>query len=243
MGFGGVFKKRVTFLVGHFGSGKTEIALNASISIAGQGTPVSIVDLDVVKPYFRTRSAVDILAGTGVELVAPLGEYFSSDLPIIVPAVRASLADPGRKVLLDAGGDDTGVRVVGSLSGSIPVDETDFLIVLNFRRPFTQDVESAVQMAREIESASRFSVTGVISNTHLMHETTSRVIIEGYGLAGETAGRLGVPVVGVAAEDRLCESLDGTPFGCPVLPLKRIVKPPFEYGPGERKVGPLFKVG
>ena len=238
-----MFERRVTFLVGHFGSGKTEITLNAALQLAAAGKSVSVVDLDVVKPYFRSRSAIDILAEAGVEMVAPLGEYFTSDLPIILPAVRGKLERRDGAVLFDAGGDDTGVRVVGSLRNSIPAQETDFLLVLNFRRPFTPDPASAVQMAREIQVAARFPLTGVLSNTHLMDETTPELVLEGLALARETARRLELPMVGVAAQASLKPGLDASGLDCPVLYLDRMVMPPHEQPRAHRRVGPLFKMG
>lgn len=238
-----MFEKRVTFLVGHFGSGKTEIALNAALAMAEAGRPVSVVDLDVVKPYFRSRSAVDILAEAGVELVAPLGEYFSSDLPIVLPAVRGKLEHPDGAVFFDVGGDDTGVRVVGSLRDSVPPSETDFLLVVNFRRPSTPDPQSAAQMGLEIQKAARFPLTGVLSNTHLMAETTPGLVSEGLDMARETASLLGLPLVGAAAETSLRPALERSPLGCPMLYLNRLVLPPHAQIRGLRKVGPLFKVG
>jgi hypothetical protein len=197
----------------------------------------------VVKPYFRSRSAIDILAQAGVELVAPLGEYFSSDLPIVIPAVRGKLEHPDGAVIFDVGGDETGVRVVGSLRGSVPLADTDMLLVVNFRRPFTPDPPSAVQMARAIQVAGRIPFTGVLSNTHLMGETTPELVREGAAMARETADLLGLPLVGAAAENCLRESLEAHPPPCPLLYLDRIVMPPHERPPERRRVGPLFKMG
>ncbi len=137
-----LFPRRVTVLAGHFGSGKTEITLNGALALAASGLKVSLIDLDVVKPYFRSRSAQQLLERSGIDLVAPLGEYFSSDLPIICADVRTHLLDASRKVLVDAGGNDSGVRALSSVSDALPPD-TAFLLVLNFRRPLTPDVESA----------------------------------------------------------------------------------------------------
>ena len=133
-----LFPRRVTVLAGHFGSGKTEIALNGALALREAGHRVSLIDLDVVKPYFRSRSAQQFLQAAGIDLVAPLGEYFSSDLPIVTGDVRTHLLDPGRKVLVDAGGNDSGVRALSSVSDALPRD-TAFLIVLNFRRPLTPE--------------------------------------------------------------------------------------------------------
>lgn len=238
-----MFERRVTFLVGHFGSGKTEIALNGALALASSGKRVSVVDLDVVKPYFRSRSAIGILAHAGVELVAPLGEYFAADLPIVLPAVRGKLECPDGAVIFDVGGDDTGVRVVGSVWGSVPLDETDMLLVVNFRRPFTPDPASAAQMAREIQMVSRLPFTGVVSNTHLMGETTPELVREGAEMARETADLLGLPLVGAAAEAFLREGIEAIPPCCPVFYLERIVMPPHERPPERRTAGPLFKMG
>jgi hypothetical protein len=237
-----LFPKRVTVLAGHFGSGKTEIALNGALALAAAGHRVSLLDLDVVKPYFRSRSAQELLERSGIDLVAPLGEYFSSDLPIVCGDVRTHLQDLGRKVLVDAGGNDSGVRALSSVSDALPAD-TAFLLVLNFRRPLTPDVDSAVAMAHDIAAMARRPFTGVVSNTHLMRETTPALVREGYEMARETASRLGLPLVAVAALRTLSSDLEAASFGCPLFALDPVVKPPFEEKPEVRKVGPLFKVG
>jgi len=232
---------RVTAFLGHFGSGKTELALNRALDVAATGDRVTLADLDVVKPYFRSRAARDILAAAGVALLAPSGENVFADLPIIVPQIRSALREPGRRLLLDVGGDDTGARVLGSLSDVLPADETDVLLVLNFRRPSTPDAERAAAMVRAIETVGRVAVTGLVSNTHLMDETTAEVVLDGLDLARATAEMVGVPVVGVAVADGLADEIAGRALGCPLIPLRRIVRPPFEQ-PLSRTTGPLFVV-
>lgn len=235
-----MFGRRVTIIVGHFGSGKTEIAVNGALQLADSGVPVALVDLDVVKPYFRSRAARAVMAEHGVDLVVPGGDNVFADLPIIVPQVRALLRESRRKVLFDVGGDDTGARVLGSLSDVVPAEETEHLLVLNFRRPFTDTVETAVTMLREIETAARLPVTGVISNTHLMGETTPETVLEGYRHARATARAVGVPVVAVVAEERLAAALDAGALGCPVFPLRRVLRPSFDQPRAQRTSGPLF---
>jgi hypothetical protein len=229
----------VTAFLGHFGSGKTELALNRALDLAGAGERVTLADLDVVKPYFRSRAARDILAAAGVDLLAPTGENVFADLPIIVPQIRSALREAGRRLLLDVGGDDTGARVLGSLADVLPHDDTEVLLVLNFRRPSTPDPERAVAMVRAIERVGRVAVTGLVSNTHLMGETTLEIVTEGLAMARTTAAAVDVPVVGVAvAEDLVAEVGD---VGCAVIPLRRVVRTPFEQ-PRSRTTGPLFVV-
>ena len=237
-----MYRRRVTVFVGHFGSGKTEIALNGALELAASGLPVTLADLDVVKPYFRTRSARAILSDAGVELLAPTGANVHADLPIIVPQIRSHLRDARRRLIMDVGGDDVGARVLGSMSDVVPIDDTDCLLVLNFRRPSTPDPERALKMVRDIEGVGRVPVTGLISNTHLMDETTPEVVLDGYRQALETADLVGVPLVAVTVNGSLAAQLEGGDLECPVVSMRRIVRPPFEQMKEQRRTGPLFVV-
>lgn len=236
-----VFQSQVTVLVGHFGSGKTEIALNGAIDLADGGTEVTLVDLDIAKPYFRSRAARSLLEEHQIRLIAPEGELIYSDLPIIVPQVRDALRRHQMKTILDVGGDGTGARVLGSLSDVIPVELSSVYVVLNFSRPSTPDPDGAIAMLREIEAVSRLRVSGLISNTHMMDETTPEIIFEGAEMAMETARRLGIPVVAAVVNEQSAELINGK-LPCPAFELRRIVKPPFEMEIRRRTVGPLFLV-
>ncbi len=230
----------MTILVGHFGSGKTEIAINGALDLARQGRRAVLVDLDVVKPYFRSRSARLLMQEKGVEVVAPEGENIHADLPIIVPRIRTLVRRSDAAVILDAGGDPTGARVLGSLADVIPEDDTETFVVLNFNRPFTDTVEHAVGMVRGIEAAARRRATGLISNTHLMGETSAEIVRRGYELTAATARRLGVPVVAVTAEAGLAAEIVRDGLDCPVVAIERVVRPPFDPGNQQRTTGPLF---
>lgn len=237
-----MFRSRVTVLVGHFGSGKTEIAINQALVLAEGAERVALVDLDVVKPYFRSRSARALMAERSVDLVAPEGENVFADLPIIVPRIRTLVRDPGVRIIIDAGGDPTGARALGSLADVIPDGETEVLLVVNFRRPFTTSVEEAVAMAGEIEASARRRLTALVSNTHLMSETSAELVREGYRLAVRTGERLGLPVIAVTVDEATRAKLRDDDFDCPIVTLHRIVKPPFEPPSRGPKVGPLFVV-
>jgi hypothetical protein len=237
-----LFERRVTLLVGHFGSGKTEIALNIALDLAASGSRVTLADLDVVKPYFRSRSAREILADAGISLLAPTGDKVHADLPIIVPQIRQALRDPSCRLIADVGGDDTGARVLGSMSDVVPPDESDCLVVLNFKRPATTRPAEAVAMVRAIETVARVPVTGLVSNTHLMAETTRDVVLEGYRMAMETAAELKLPVVAAAVATQIVDDIAEAELDCPLLVLRRVVLPPFEQSYHQRTSGPLFVV-
>lgn len=237
-----MFRKRVTVFVGHFGSGKTEIALNGALHLAASGVPVTLADLDVVKPYFRSRSARAILGDAGIELLAPTGANVHADLPIIVPQIRSHLRNDRGHLIMDVGGDDVGARVLGSLSDVVPLDDTECLLVLNFRRPSTPDPDAAVIMVREIEAVGQVPVTGLISNTHLMDETTADVVLEGYRMALETARSAGIPLTAITVNGAMAAELKAEELECPVVAMRRIVRPPFMQSQKRRTTGPLFVV-
>jgi hypothetical protein len=143
---------------------------------------------------------------------------------------------------MDVGGDEVGAKVLGSVSDAVPRSETECLVVLNFRRPSTPDAVAAAAMVRQIESASKVAVTGLISNTHLMRDTTPAIVVEGHRLAEEVADALDIPVVAVAATRDVADDLRGHDLGCQILVLDRVVLPPFEQPLRTRASGPLFVV-
>lgn len=222
----------VTVLVGHFGSGKTEIAVNLAAAFRARGESVTLADLDLVKPYFRSRLARHELEALGVPVVVPEGDRVYADLPILVPQVKglvATAGDGAGRAVLDVGGDDLGARVLGALAGLTDPGHTDVLFVVNGRRPFAGTPEEVVTMLREVEAASRLRVTGLVANTHLLEETTPEVIGEGLALARRLSGLTAIPLLFCAA----LAAIAGLPAvravvgDLPVLPLVRRITPPF----------------
>jgi hypothetical protein len=230
-----VLSRPVSILVGHFGSGKTEIAVNLAFRLRERGDDVTLIDLDVVKPYFRSRLAIDELEARGIELVAPRGEHFQADLPIVVRDVRASIGQAvagRRRVIIDAGGAEVGARVLGSVAGLSDPAVCEMLFVVNGNRPFAETPEAIVQMLRQIEEVSRLRVTGLIANTHLMDETTVAIVREGIHLAAEVGRLTGIPLVACTVRADLIESLrvaEGN--GVPLLSIERHIMPPLNLRP------------
>jgi hypothetical protein len=221
-------KKKLLF-VGGYGSGKTEVAVNFASYLAKYGyLPLSIVDLDIVNPYFRSREAVMPLTVLGVKVISPAGEQGTADLPIIVPQVKGAVESDEQRVVLDVGGDDVGARVVSSLAGSFPADDYEMLMVLNKNRPFTSDLQSSVRMLKQIEAASRLRFTGLVSNTHLIDETTPETVLDGLKLAREVGRETGLEVRFVSAKEDVLKRIDPEDLDCPVLPLERFMLKPWE---------------
>jgi hypothetical protein len=223
---------RLVIVVGGFGSGKTEIAVNLALQLAQAGRAVQIADLDLVNPYFRCREARELLERQGVRVVVPPGPQAFADLPILLPEIRGMLRPPpGVVSILDVGGDDIGARPLAGFRHDLAEGDYELWQVLNPNRPFTRSVEACLRRMREIEQASRLRVTGFIANAHLLEETTVAVVLEGFGIAVEAAARTGVRVRAVALLARL--ALDPRILALPVprLELFRRMVPPWLQGP------------
>jgi len=231
-------KAPVTILVGHFGSGKSEIAVNLAFGWRARGETVTVVDLDVVKPYFRSRLLREEMQARGITLVAPQDDRFYADLPIVVPEVRGAvgraMAGEGRAIL-DVGGADVGSRVLGSMAGLDDPSRAEVVFVVNGNRPFAESPEAVITMLREVEAASRLRVTGLAANTHLINETTPGTVAAGLDLAGAVSRGTGLPVRFWAVMARLVANpADVSPL--PWLPLIRQITTPLEPRPhGQRR--------
>ncbi len=234
----------VLLFTGNYGSGKTEVSVNVVRSLALSGEKVLIADLDLVNPYFRCREAREPLEELGVRVVAPEGGMHSADLPIVLPEVQGAIERPEGISVLDVGGDNVGATVLASLTPLFRRNPYEMYFVLNRNRPFTDTVEGALRYMDEIEQASRLSITAVVGNTHLMEETDLAMARAGAEFALEVAGARGIPVAYVTAprealavegwiaagdERQKLIMVDG--FPAPVLPLKRIMLPPWLGGP------------
>jgi len=231
--------RRHIVVFGEAGSGKSEIAINIAISLAKDGEKVTLADLDLVKPFLRSRGALQALLEARVTLVAPEGEYASSDLPILLPQVRSLFQDKRTRIVADVGGSESGLKVLQALKDVIPSDETDFLLVLNPKRPFTDTVEKAVLSVKKMLAFPVVKLTGIISNTHLKAETDANMVKEGALFAAEVARMLGTKRILVAGERKICEELQKEGFEMPLLPLDIYISLSFEAKRGQ-KVGPPF---
>ncbi len=219
--------ERIVLIVGNYGSGKTEVAVNLAIRLAEQHR-VSIADLDIVNPYFRCREARQEMEDHGIRVIYPHGEYHAADLPIILPEIRGAILEGQDFLILDVGGDDVGARVLSSLADLLVGRACAMLQVLNARRPFTDTVAGALKIRREIEAASRLPITGLISNTHLLEQTDVATVMEGLALARAVGREAGLPVAFVIASEDHRNELPLDEIGCPVLWITRRMLPPWK---------------
>jgi len=223
------FDRQIITIVGGFGSGKSEVSVNlARFFASSQELPVTIADLDIINPYFRSREAAGELEALGIRSLLPPGEQVHADLPIIIPEIKGAIQSNKGILILDVGGDDMGARLLGSLQDAFVPGTFELLLVLNRNRPFTSTIEGTRKTIRDIEEASSLKFTGIISNTHMMQETTAGMVHEGYEFSEEISRVTGLPVKLVTAEGIIAEQLDPTAINVPMLRLDRSLLKPWE---------------
>ncbi|MBR3038168.1 MAG: hypothetical protein IKI52_05640 [Clostridia bacterium] len=197
-------------LLGSFGSGKSEIALNMSINAAKAG-PCTLVDLDVINPYFRTSERGDVLTPAGVELIMP--PYALEKIEIMSLSARVySAFTPGEgSVFFDIGGDHVGSIALGQYKpyfDRIPDEHKHILFIVNPLRPTAADVDSAWAVLEKIQLVSRLSVTGIVNNGNLAGETDYTHLVEGYELVKGLSEKTGIPVWGTCGTKPVLEAFD-----------------------------------
>ncbi|MCF8114367.1 MAG: cobalamin biosynthesis protein CbiA [Desulfotignum sp.] len=211
----------IVVVVGNYGSGKTETAINLAVACRKTGMGVNIADLDLVNPYFRTREARIPLEALGIQVILPDRQYMFADLPILAPAVADIIRQPSDLTILDAGGDDVGVTVLGALASVLKDKPVRMLQVINAFRPFTNDVAGCIKIKQEIEASAKLNVTGLVSNANLMDETSASHIHQGYDLVKSVADHAQVPLEFITAPPGILTEHDLAHFLCPVLPIDR----------------------
>lgn len=209
-------KSRIQIFVGEFGSGKTELAINYAISLAKQNIKTAIVDIDLVKPFFRTRENRELLEKHGVIVVAPEEQLAHSDLPIMPRDLTRTLYDMESQVILDVGGGDSAISL-GQINNHLVENSYEAMLVINTCRPFTSNAEDIVEVLRRIEKLSRLKISGLVSNTNLAGETTIGHILEGLNIVDKVSLKLGLPIKWVVVPEWLKDKLS---INYPIFILK-----------------------
>lgn len=198
---------RYTIITGHYGSGKTNLAVNLAVDSARRGERVTIVDLDIVNPYFRTADFRNIFDELGIRLIAPPYANTNLDLPVLSAEVFSVFADNNSHVIFDVGGDDAGAVALGMYRSHFEHVNYDMLYVINHYRYLTRTPGEACSLLPEIEAASRLKATGVANCSNLARETTAEDIVASTLFAQQVCETLGLPLVCTAVEKTLVPQL------------------------------------
>lgn len=214
--------KRITVVCGHYGCGKTNLTLNLALEAAGEGRPVTVVDLDIVNPYFRSSEYGELLGEKGVRLIAPVFANTTLDTPTLPPEIYSVFEPQAGRVFLDAGGDDAGVTALGGLHAMLEEAGYDMLYVINRYRVLSQTPEETAALLGEIQAASRLRATGLVNNSHLGVETTLETLERALPFARKTAELTHLPLLYSTAPDFALGEGEALPQG--FRKVKRYVK-------------------
>ena len=208
--------KRVSLFCGHYGSGKTNIAVNYAKALKEAGLSVAIADMDVVNPYFRTKDSEGELLAAGIDVISLPFANTSVDLPALPGELYGLVQQRARNAVLDVGGDDRGAFALGRYAPYI-LEENDYqmFFVANFYRPLTRSAEEAFAIMKEIEAACKIPFTAIINNSNLGDETTPEDIEKTKDEAEALAKISGLPIAYVTASVATADKLNAER----VLPL------------------------
>lgn len=217
---------RLTILVGEFGSGKTEFAINYSLYLKKQGLKTAIVDIDLVKPYYRTRENADFLNQHGIIVVAPEKRLAHADLPVLPSEFTRYISDEECHVVADVGGGEASI-VLRQFKESILPLNPEVLMVINTKRPFTNDIQGILSTKSRIEQASGLTITGFVSNTNLGSETTEEDMRQGCAKVIEAANLVSLEIKYILIPEWLQEKVNTDKYPAPLFYLRPYTKYPW----------------
>ena len=204
--------KRLTLFAGHYGSGKTNIAVNYALHLAKEGNPVCIADLDIVNPYFRTKDSAKELEAAGVHLISPQFANTNVDLPALPAEAYRLVTDKNTYGIMDIGGDDRGAYALGRFTPFIK-EEGNYRMafVANCYRPLTRTAEDALEIMKEIEAACGLQFTCIVNNSNLGTLTDVRTVLDSLEFIEKLSEISGLPVWLHTAERKVAEKLENLP--------------------------------
>lgn len=221
--------KRITVFTGNFGSGKTEISLNYALHLKENHdiNKIAVVDLDVINPYFRSREKSDLMEEKGIEVIYPKKLKYA-DLPIITPDINRLLQNDNYYGVIDVGGDKDGATVLGSIADSVKKTDYELNLVVNTKRPFTNNVDGIIEMKEMIEEASKISVDNLICNINIGDSTSIEDIKEGYKTVKQASKQLNIPIKFISIKEDLLGDLEKFEYKEELFAIQRFLKNPWD---------------
>lgn len=220
--------KRIHIFTGHFGSGKTEIALNYAIELAKSGKKTTIVDCDIVNTYFRTLDAKKELEKYGIKVIAPIFANTNLEMQMMTSDVLSVFEDKESEVVFDVGGDEDGAFALGGYKKFFEREGYEMFFVVNTFRPLTKKAEDILVYMSEIENASRLNITHMVNNSNLAGDTSAENLAEGDREVRKICESTKIDYAFVSGEKSVLDTVDLKDFGCgEKFYLERFLKPVF----------------
>ncbi len=219
--------ERITLFTGNFGSGKTEISLNYALHLRNKHKKVAVIDLDVINPYFRSRAQSELMEEHDIEVIYPK-ELKHADLPVITPDIKRLFQNEEYYGVIDVGGDEDGSTVLGSVADSVKETAYELNLVVNTKRPFTDNVEGIIKIKEKIEVAAKISVDNLICNINLGDESSIEDVNKGYPIVKKAAKKLNLPIKFIAIKKDLKGNLDNLNYEEDIFIIDRLLKNPWD---------------
>jgi len=201
--------KRLTLFAGHYGSGKTNIAVNYAMMLKKQGFDVIVADLDIVNPYFRTKDSEKELEEMGIELISSKFANTNLDIPSLPQEMYRTVQDKSKYAVMDIGGDDAGAVALGRFAPFIKEEDNyDMVFVVNFFRPLSRTAEEALEIMREVEASSKLKFTSIINNSNLGELTTAEDVLSTEKEAQKLSELSGLPLKMTSVKESLYNELN-----------------------------------
>lgn len=219
--------KRVRIITGHYGSGKSELSVNMVTKLKEEHDKVAIIDLDIANPYFRSRERQDAMEELGIKVYHnSFGYDITQDLPALSAAIKEPLENKEFTAIVDAGGDDSGARVLNQFRKYFLEDDCEMVFVINANRRETSTVEGCLDHLDRIQTETGLQIDGIINNTHMLSETTAEDIKKGYALCQEVSKILDIPVIASYCNEKILKTINEEDLdGIKVTPISLFLRP------------------
>lgn len=219
--------KKITVLFGNYGSGKTELSLNLALNLKKEHADVSLIDLDIVNPYFRSSEHAEMLRQEGIRVISPVYANSAVDLPALPPDIYTAFQ--GGHAVFDCGGDPVGAAALGSLKPQFDANrnQAEVLFVINTNRPFQENAQQLAESIKRIQLSARLNADGLVLNTNLGSGTTGRELDEGLPVAIELSELTGIPISYISGTKDTLEHFDSlhAGFSAERIELKIFTRP------------------
>lgn len=219
--------KRINIITGHYGSGKTEVALNMALKLKEEHENVVICDMDIVNPYFRTNDERELLMSRGIRVISPDYASTNIDIPVLPGDILSVFSDKSVYAVLDLGGDDDGAVALGQYHRFLKDEDYDMFFVLNTLRPDTAEIKDIKELSKNIELISRAGITALINNTNLSYLTESHHLVQSLKFSEEAAEEIGVELRYVAGTREILKDLPAK-YKDKAFELELFLKLPFD---------------
>lgn len=218
--------KKFVVVCGHYGCGKTNFSINLANYLINKGNQVTLIDFDIINPYFRSSAYIDLLKEKGIKLISPIYANSNLDLPAVLPEIYSVFLNKNEYAIFDVGGDAAGTMLLSRFSQEIiNTNSYDMLYIINKYRKETSNSESAVKILKEIESASKLNATAIVNNSNLQSSTTSKDIMESEIYANEISKQTNLSVIMTTALDNISAELKSKAKN--IFEIYMYVKPPW----------------